>query len=304
MRLLKPVWLCFYRYVLFSREVVKRSSRVAIFLSVLVPVGSVGADIQEEVDVLTGKSLVSQCGYKYSGKDQTSTFTVVLKDAGGNEKKSVYLRLWKDYGGDEDQVLEKMMLFSKFPPDSKGGAFMRTTYVPESEKVAEQWIYLPVLRKIRRVTIRDPGDRFLNSDLTYQDVSYRGIDEDEHFYIGKEKVGDVSLHKVESTPRVVKGEIYSKRLFWIEKGVGIGGWDDCLVKKIAYYDIKGVLLKEQLLNWQKVGGAWMWDRVVVTDVQEQHESVFEMSDVKVDTGLSTRQFSKRAMKSGFDLKSR
>ncbi|MCF6322844.1 MAG: outer membrane lipoprotein-sorting protein [Gammaproteobacteria bacterium] len=303
MRWLKLIGLCVHAYALIGREVVKRFFWIAVVLLILIPTGSVRAETQSEIDVLTGKSLMSQCGYKYAGKDQVSTFTVVLKDSGGNEKKSVYLRLWKDYDG-EGQVLEKMMLFSTFPPDSKGGAFMRTTYIPESEKVAEQWIYLPVLRKIRRVTIRDPGDRFLNSDLTYQDVSYRGIDEDEHFYIGKEVIAGVSLHKVESTPRTVKGEIYSKRLFWIEKDVGDDGWDNCLVKKIAYYDVKGVLLKEQLLNWQRVKGAWMWDRVVVTDVQERHESVFMMSDVRVDTGLSKRQFSKRAMKSGFNLKSR
>jgi len=301
MKFLMPVSLCFHAYFLLGRKAIKRSSWLVLSLLIAAPIGSVAAETLAGAGVLTGQSLMAQCGYKYPGKDQTSTFTVVLKDSAGNEKKSVYLRLWKDYGG-EGQVLEKMMLFSTFPPDSKGGAFMRTTYMPESEKVAEQWIYLPVLRKIRRVTIRDPGDRFLNSDLTYQDVSYRDIDEDEHFYIGKEVVGGVSLYKVESTPRVTKGEIYSKRLFWIQKGDV--GWADCLVKKIAYYDIKGVLLKEQVLDWQKVDGAWMWQRVVVTDVQEQHESVFEMSDVKVDMGLSKRQFSKRAMKSGFDLKLR
>jgi len=259
-------------------------------------------DIDASAGVLTGEKLIESCGYKFPGKDQTSTFTVTLEDAAGNQKKSVYLRYWKDYAG-EKQVAEKMMLFSTFPPDSKGGAFMRTAYTPESEKVAEQWIYLPVLRKIRRVTIRDPGDRFLNSDLTYQDVSYRGIGADEHVYIGKEDLDGASLYKVESVPKS-QGEIYSKRLFWIEKGEGVVGWDECVVKKIAYFDTKGVLLKEQLLDWQRVDGAWMWDRVVVTDVQEEHKSVFEMSDVSVDSGLSNRQFSKRAMKSGLDTRSR
>lgn len=302
MRLVESLLACCFIPSLSRQAVVMRLSPIILLLLMLVQVSNASAEAREAVGVLTGKSLIEQCGYKFSGKDQASTFTVLLIDAGGNEKKSIYLRLWKDYGG-HDQVVEKMMLFSTFPPDAKGGAFMRTTYVPEARKVAEQWIYLPVMRKIRRVTIRDPGDRFLNSDLTYQDVSYRGLDEDEHFYIGKEEVNGDSLYKVESIPHV-KGEIYSKRLFWIKKGEGANSWDECVVKKIAYYDTKGVLLKEQLLDWQRVDGAWMWKRVVVTDVQEQHSSVFEMSDVKVDTGLSKRQFSKRAMKSGIDSISR
>ncbi len=254
--------------------------------------------IAETTTVLTGKELIERCGYKYAGNDQVSTFTVTLRDAGGNEKKSIYRRYWKDFKG-KNQVLEKMMLFTEYPPDSKGGAFMRIAFIPESGKVADQWIYLPVLRKIRRVTIRDPGDRFLNSDLTYQDVSYRSLDEDEHVYIGMEEVAGENLYKVESTPRV-KGGLYSKRLFWIKKDDSLAGWDQCVVRKIAYYDGKGVLLKEQLLKWQQVAGAWMWDQVVVTDVQERHESIFEMSNVMVDVGLKDRQFSKRAMKSGVD----
>ncbi len=268
-------------------------------LLIIVPYEAVMA---ESTTVLTGKELIKQCGYKFAGNDQVSTFTVTLRDQGGNEKKSVYQRYWKDFKG-KGQVLEKMMLFTEFPPDSKGGAFMRVAFTPESGKVADQWIYLPILRKIRRVTIRDPGDRFLNSDLTYQDVSFRSLDEDEHVYIGMEEVGGENLYKVESTPRV-KGGLYSKRLFWIKKDDSSTGWDQCVVKKIAYYDGKGVLLKEQLFKWQQVAGAWMWDRVVVTDVQERHESVFEMSNVMVDVGLKDRQFSKRVMKSGVDSRRR
>jgi len=250
-----------------------------------------------ESSIMTGKEMIAQCGYKNAGKDQRSKFTVTLKDAGGNTKKSIYLRLWKDYSG-KKQVLDKMVLFTEFPPDSKGGAFMRTAFVPESKKNADQWIYLPVLRKIRRVTIRDPGDRFLNSDLTYQDVSYRSIDADEHFYIGMEEVGGVTQYKVESVPHEGDG-LYSRRLFWIEKGNG-PEWAQCVVKRISYYDNKGVLLKEQFLDWQNVDGAWMWKKVVVKDVQETHESIFEMDDVEVNNGLSDRVFTKRALKLGVD----
>ena len=277
-----------------------QSRCILLACALLAPVG--GAIADELPSVITGKELIKQCGYKFAGKDQISTFTVTLKDAGGNKKKSIYQRYWKDYAG-EDQVIEKMMLFTEFPPDSKGGAFMRVAYTPESNKVADQWIYLPVLRKIRRVTIRDPGDRFLNSDLTYQDVSYRSVDDDEHVYIGKEELNGQSLYKVESTPRD-DGYLYAKRLFWIAKDDASNGWDQCVVKKIAYYDRKGVLLKEQDLDWQQVDGAWMWRRVVVTDIQERHESVFEMSNVKVNSGLAKRQFSKRAMKAGIENKRR
>ncbi len=283
----------------FVSTVMVKVARLPFILVLLLPVllftPPVWAGDKSAPFTMTGKELLTQCSYKYAGKDQTSKFTVTLVDTEGNRKRNVYLRLWKDYAG-EKQVLDKMMLFTEFPPESKGGAFMRTSFVPESGKHADQWIYLPVLRKIRRVTIRDPGDRFLNSDLTYEDVSFRPINADEHFYVGSEEIDGSTLYKVESTPKE-SASLYSKRLFWIEKGEA-SDWDECVVSRITYFDSKGVLLKEQLLDWQKVGGAWMWRRVVVKNIQEKHESIFEMSDVEVNSGLSNRQFSKRAMKAG------
>jgi len=275
-------------------------SVAVITLAAVLCVSVVKAEGASLSSILTGKELISQCAYKSAGKDQISTFTITLEDASGNKKKSIYRRYWKDYAG-KGKVLEKMMLFTEFPPDSKGGAFMRTSFTPESGKAAEQWIYLPVLRKTRRVTIRDPGDRFLNSDLTYQDVSFRSVDEDQHFYEGMDELDGAPVYKVASKPRA-KGGLYSKRIFWIDKGedIDIANWDQCVVKKIAYYDSKGILLKEQRLNWQKVDGAWMWRRVEVENVQERHKSTFEMSNVEVNAGLTDRHFSKRTMKSGIE----
>ena len=70
---------------------------------------------------LTGDDIATKCGGKYQGEDQQSTFTVTLIDKDKNEKKHVYLRIWKDFKG-KDNILNKMLLFTKFPPDAKGVA--------------------------------------------------------------------------------------------------------------------------------------------------------------------------------------
>ena len=225
--------------------------------SIGVPVLTVAAD-----KALTGEEIVKQCGIKYAGEDQRSKFEVVLRDQQGNEKRSVYLRYWKDYKG-VNNIIDKMLLFTEFPPDAQGAAFMRVTYVPELKKAADQWIYLPVLRKIRRVTIRDPGDSFLNSELTYADVTLRAVDEDTHKLLGVKDVGSRQFYVVESTPKESK-PLYSKRVQWFEKKSNM---DDCVNERIDYYNIKGALLKEQFIKWQRVGKAWVWDRVLVRNVQ-------------------------------------
>ncbi len=244
---------------------------------------------------LTGKEIFERCGYKYPGEDQRSKFTVMLRDRQGNVKKSEYLRFWKDFKGKEG-VSDKMLLFTIYPPDARGAAFMRVAYTRELNKAVDQWIYLPVLKKIRRVSIRDPGDNFLNSNLTYADVSKRALEDDDHKYLGIKNVKGLDFYMVESTPRESR-PLYSKRIFWFLK---TPDWEDCVNTRIDYYDTKGALLKEQFIKWQKIDNAWIWDRVLVRSRQDLTASVFQISEVEINTDLSDDVFSARTLRKGPD----
>lgn len=242
---------------------------------------------------LTGEDIVKRCGLKYAGDDQRSKFEVLLRDQHGNEKRSVYLRFWKDYKG-KDNIIDKMLLFTEYPPDAKGAAFMRVTYEPDLKKAADQWIYLPVLRKIRRVTIRDQGDSFLNSELTYADITPRAVNEDTHKLLGLKDIGGRQFYIVESIPKESK-PLYGKRIQWFEKKPN---WDDCAQERIDYYNLKGALLKEQFIKWQHVGKAWVWDRVLVRNVQTLRASIFLISNVEINTGITDDFFTERALRMG------
>lgn len=242
---------------------------------------------------VTGEEIVKRCGIKYPGDDQRSKFEVQREDRRGNGRPSVYLRLWKDYKG-INGVADKMLLFTEYPPDAKGSTFMRVTYVPELKKIADQWIYLPVLRKIRRVTIRDQGDSFLNSELTYADVTPRSVDEDTHKLLEIREISGLEFYVVESVPKE-SSPLYSKRIQFFEK---TPNWDDCANVRIDYYDPKGALLKEQFIKWQRVKGAWVWDRVLVRNVQTRRASIFLISDVQINTGISDDVFTERTLRMG------
>ena len=243
---------------------------------------------------LSGREIVKQCGYKNPGSDQVSTFTVILKDNQGNQKKSVYLRFWKDYQGKKG-IIDKMILFTEYPPDAKGTAFMRVAYSPDEGKNADQWVYLPLLAKTRRVTIRDPGDSFLNSDLTHADVSYHPLDDENYEYTGIKSFHGDDNYVIEATPKNTSQALYSKRVLWFSK---TDDWGSCANTRIDYYDTHGDLLKEQDITWQRVKDAWVWDKVIVRNIQTSHSSELTISDVEIDTGLRDRIFSERTLKIG------
>lgn len=243
---------------------------------------------------VTGVEVVKHCEYKHPGEDQRSRLTIILKDSTGSERKNVYLRLWKDLKG-VGGVVDKMVLLTEYPPDARGAGFMRWAFTREADKNADQWIYLPALRKIRRVSIRDPGDSFLGSDLTYADISGRALDEDEHKLLKIDVAGNNEFYVVESLPKE-KNPLYAKKISWFQK---TPAWDGCVKARVDYYDKRGDLLKRQQLKWQKVGVAWVWDKVAVQNVQTLHASQFEVTNVEINVGLKDDVFSERTLQQGY-----
>lgn len=270
---------------------VKRGVR-AVFLGLCSTVMLSGTVVASD-ESPTGRDVMSHCEYKNPGEDQTSVLSIVLIDKDGNQRKNIYNRLWKFYQGKRD-IVDKMVLFTQFPPDAKGTGFMRWGYVAESNKRADQWLYLPQLRKIRKVSVRDPGDSFLGSDLSYGDIDDRSIDADEHNFVRVDKIPGMEFYVVESVPKE-SDALYSKKISWYLK---TADWEGCARAKTEYYDRQGLLLKVANLKWQQVDDAWVWDKVLVENVQTRHRSVFEVTDVKVGVGLRDKQFTQRALKKG------
>ncbi len=242
----------------------------------------------------SGAEIIQHCDLDTNpGKDQRSTLTVIIRDAAGNERKDVYKRFWIDNDG-KDQVVDKMLLFTEFPPDASGTAFMRWGYLPEAGKNADQWLFLPSLNTLRRVSVRDPGDSFLGSDLNYQDISYRPIDADEHKLLREESRNGKAYYVVESRAKE-RNPLYGRVLTWAEKA---DDWANCHLSRREFYDTRDSLIKTQVLEWQQVGDAWVWDEVVVENARTGGMSVFQVTNAEVNVGLDHGMFSERTMRRG------
>lgn len=247
-----------------------------------------------DADTITARDVVQNCNFKYPGDDQKTQLTIVLRDKAGNEKKTVYRRFWKDYKG-RDGIEDKMVLFTEFPADAKGAGFMRWAYTAGADKNADQWIYLPELKKTRRVSVRDPGDSFLGSDLTYADIGIRELDADEHSIVQTTQRGEENFIVVQSVPRNKSDALYAKVVSVFVKGKD---WDSCVKRQVDYFDKRGEPLKRQVIKWQQVDNAWLWDEVVVINSQTGHSSTFQVANASINNGLDDNIFSERNLSRG------
>jgi len=238
------------------------------------------------------KTVLKQCYYKYAGDDQRSNMTIVVKDIGGKPQESQYRRLWKNYQGDGDLV-DKVLLFTTFPPHKKGLSFMRWGYTAESDKSPEMWIYLTDMRKIRRLSQRDPANNaWVIKD---EDLRLREMSEDKHRYKGVQTVNGKTFHVVEFLPK--SDPVYSKRVAWFEKG---DSWDDCTLRQMDFYDKKNKdMIKQQYIEWVKIGDAWAWKKVSIESRYGDAYIRYDMRDIEVNVGLKDDIFTRYVMKRGY-----
>lgn len=265
-------------YILFSLYIILGGLHVASAEEA--PASSNALDGTEIIK--KSRALIYQIG------DQKNKVILYLIEKDGAKKKIEASRYWKNYRAKEG-LDSKMLLVTDFPPDSRGISFLIWDYSQEN-KTDDLWLYLPALRMVRRISAQDQNDAFLGSDLTFGDMGQRRLDEDEHKLLREEGYLGAQTYVVESVPKE-KTSIYSKKVSWISKN----NWT---VLKIDYYDRSSKLLKRQTIEWQSLDNFSVWKKTEVTNVQNGHRTIFEVSDLQVNGGLEDDDFTERSLKSG------
>ena len=132
------------------------------------------------------------------------------------------------------------MLLIKFsmPADIKGTGVLQ---IEHSDGEDDLWIYLPALKKSRRLVANNKKDSFAGSDFSYGDITVPRVDQYQHKLIRSERLDDQDCFVIESTPAddVVKSNSgYSRKITWVRS-------DNFVESKVEYYDLAGRLLKTQ-----------------------------------------------------------
>lgn len=237
---------------------------------------------------LSGLEIMLAVDQREDGDDQTSEAIFELINKRGQKRVRDTIRFWKDYDGRES-FDAKMITFFKSPPDVKGTGFLSWSY-EDDNKDDDQWLYLPALRKVRRIAASNKGDYFMGTDFTYDDMGERKVEEDTHSLLRSETYAGVDCHVIASVPRQ-KGYIYSKKITWVDRA-------NLLPLKINFYDRKQRLLKTLTTEWQMVDKIWTWKKAEMKNHLSGHTTRIAISSIRINTGLKDSDFSARTLKRG------
>ncbi len=253
-----------------------------IFFGVIILVSAAG---YAGAGTLTGLQIMEKVYTRPKGPDIQSELTMKLVNSRGSERIRTIRQFIKDYGADE-----KKILFFAAPADVKNTSFMTWSY-GDSSRADDMWIYLPALKKVKRISSESKSNSFMGSDFTYDDMGNRLPTDDTHKIIGEEKINGKDCYIVESTPKD-PDYVYSKTISWIVKGEWIG-------MKKEFYDEDGNLLKTLAIqSYKKVNGYWVITSMEMDNVQKNHKTIMKLKNVKIGEGIPDRYFTERMMKRG------
>ena len=220
------------------------------------------------------------------GDTRSSSMEMKLVNKSGNTRVRKITSYAMDVGEDT-----KTIMFFQYPNDVKGTGFLTVNY-DDVNKEDDKWLYLPALKKTRRISGKSSKtDYFMGSDFTYDDIGKRNVDEDTHKLLREESVDGFDYYVIESTPKK-DGEIFSKKLVWIRK--------DCdVVAKVEFYDKLGKLHRQMVSSdIRQVDGFWTVGKMEMKNVQTGHSTELLFLDPKYNIQLDSKIFSVNKLERG------
>jgi len=227
----------------------------------------------------TGIEIAKMVDEKPIPIDMSNKTKMVLTNSKGKSRTNVMVS--KSMGNNKKQIIWFLE-----PKDDKGVAFLK---IEHDEKDDEMRMWLPAFKKVRRISSKKKGDSFMGSDMSYEDLSNRELDENVYNRLEDETVNGVDCYVLEIIPNKGLKSSYSKHISWIAKE-GIYG-----VKEESF-DKRGILLKKKEYTFQKLKEYYIIDRVYVENVQKQHSTEVTFLDVKVDSGIEDGLFHEKNLK--------
>jgi len=219
------------------------------------------------------------------GKDMKATLTMTLINSNGDKRVREIKQFIKDFG----EVEKKIMFFVK-PADVRNTSFMNWSY-DDPKKDDDQWIYLPALKRVKRISSDSKGDYFMGSDFTYDDLGDRKPEEDTHRILREETLNGEQCYVIESIPKD-EDYMYSRTVTWIVKDKWIG------LKK-EFYDEDGDYLKTlKIKKYENIKGYWIITETEMHNVQKNHTTIMKLNEVVIDSGIKDNMFTERMMKRG------
>ncbi len=230
-----------------------------------------------------GLSIATQADQMDTGwVDRQSDIFMTLRNADGAEKKRHIRNMVLEVDGDGDKSLT---IFEE-PKDVKGTAFLSFTHATQAD---DQWIFLPALNRVKRISSGNKSGPFMGSEFAYEDLSSPELEKYSYKYLRDETIDGNECFVTERIPRYEHSG-YSRLVEWTDKKM-------YQPRKIEYYDKKNALLKTlSFTGYQQfMDKFWRAQVMIMVSHQTNKSTVLEWKNDQFNVGLDSRNFNENAL---------
>jgi outer membrane lipoprotein-sorting protein len=181
---------------------------------------------------------------------------------------------------------KSLTVFNK-PRDVKGTAFLSFSHAIGND---DQWLYLPALKRVKRISSSNKSGPFMGSEFSFEDLSSFEIEKYTYKYLGDETINTLDNFKVEQYP-VDENSGYTRRIVWLDKA-------EYRIQKIEFYDRKNSLLKTLTFEdyHEYLNEYWRANIGKMTNHQNGKSTELQWSNYSFNVGLKESDFNRNSLK--------
>ncbi|MDY7036594.1 MAG: outer membrane lipoprotein-sorting protein [Thermodesulfobacteriota bacterium] len=247
---------------------------------------------QLPAQALTGLEIMEKVDARDDGDNMKAEQEMTLIDKKGHKRVRKMKAFNKDKGRDTLRLI-----FFLLPADVKGTGFLTYDYY-SGEKEDDQWLYLPELKKTKRIASSDKSSAFMGSDFSYADMTRRVLDEWKYKLLKEMKVRGKKCWLIEALPKdnivedrygytrslvFIRQDIYMpvRAVHWVKDG-----------KKLKYFDMKRI---------EQIDGIWIGtelDMKTTKNKKTLHRTILKFNKIRFNRDIDENMFTVRQLETG------
>jgi hypothetical protein len=235
-------------------------------------------------DASKGLALMQQADARDRGwVDARAELEMILRNRQGQESRRSLRIDSLEVAGDGDKSLT---VFDS-PRDIKGTAFLSFTHALSAD---EQWLFLPALKRVKRIASANKSGPFVGSEFAYEDITSQEVAKYTYRYLRDDRIDDRAVFVIEAHPAYANSG-YTREIVWLDQTM-------YQPLKVEYFDRKNAALKVLELSEHQLylDRYWRPGRMHMRNLQNGKSTELRWTNYGFQIGLDARDFDQNTLK--------
>ena len=221
----------------------------------------------------SGRDIAEMIENRHVPDDLINQTVMILTNSKG--KTRTYKMISKSKNGSEKQIIWFIE-----PKDDQGISFLK---IEHENKDDEMRMWLPAFKKVRRISSKKKGDSFMGSDLSFEDLSNRGVNDNDYKRLEDSNLLGRDCYVLETIPKKESKSNYTRHVSWIDK-------NHMNILKEQSFNRKNKLEKEKHFSYETRGKYQLIKKVSVKNLLKRHATEITFYDIVINSGMSDKIF--------------